>query len=181
LGINPEEDKALFAPLIAPLILVACSPEPVLLGVDPARTDVESTAVEVKAYEKPEGIFVDVAHLGGRQWNAIRAEVEQQMGPVESKSDRQRDGVEYQMGRGFVRVLRGQVQLINVELPYAMRRSQAMETLGLPPQVREWHGNKSDWVAHHAFGFDRIRMGRDAPGSELVNWVEARKFNGRKR
>ena len=48
-------------------------------------------------------------------------------------------------------------------------------------KVREWHGNERDWVTQHNFGFERIRMGRDAPDSELVVWVEARKFNARRR
>lgn len=171
----------MFAPLIAPLILVSCATEPVLLGVEQVGASEESTPEVARPYEKVEGVFVDVAYLAGRQWNSIRPEVERQMGQVESKVDRGRDGVETRLGRGFVRVMRGQIQLITVNLPYAMRRSQAMESVGLPPQVREWHGNEHDWVAHHAFGFDRIRMGRDAPGSEMVIWVEARKFNGRKR
>jgi hypothetical protein len=162
-------------------ILAACSSEPVLLGVEKVETEASPESKVTAPYEKPEGVFVDVARLGGRQWNSIRSEVEQQMGQMQSKVDRGRDGVEYQLGRGFVRVIRGQVQLIHVELPYAMRRSQAMEAVGLPPQVREWHGNERDWVAHHSFDFERIRMGRDAQDSEMVLWVEARKFNGRKR
>ncbi len=177
LGTLPVDGKVVFVLWI----LAACSSEPVLLGVEKVEPEASGEVKEAAPYEKAEGVFVDVARLGGRQWNSIRAEVEQQMGQVEAKVDRGRDGLEYQLGRGFVRVLRGQVQLIHVELPYAMRRSQAMEAVGLPPQVREWHGNERDWVAHHSFDFDRIRMGRDGPGSEMVRWVEARKFNGRKR
>jgi hypothetical protein len=173
------ESKALFSLWI----FAACSSGPVLLGVDETVGLAEKGAQAPVAYEKPEGVFVDVGRLSGRQWNTIRGEVEQQMGMLQTKVDRGRDGIEYQLGRGYVRVVGGQVQMIWLELPYAMRRSQAMEVIGLPPQVREWHSNKRDWVAHHQFGFDRIRMGRTGSESEseLVEWVEVRKFNGRKR
>lgn len=176
-GLLLGERKALFVLWI----FAACSSGPVLLGVDETVGLEDDGAQAQVAYEKPEGVFVDVGRLGGRQWNTIRAEVELQMGMLQTKVDRGRDGTEYQLGRGFVRIVNEQVQLIWVELPYPMRRSQAMEAIGLPPQVREWHSNKRDWVAHHTFGFDRIRMGRAEADSEMVDWVEARKFNGRKR
>ena len=132
-------------------------------------------------YEKAEGVLVDVAYLGGRAWDEVRGEVELQMGRIQERSERGRDGVEIRLDKGMIRVVDQQVQLLRVELPYAMRRSQALENLGLPPQVREWHSNERDWVTHHNFGFERIRMGRDEPDSELVVWVEARKFNPRRR
>jgi hypothetical protein len=162
-------------------MLAACTSDPVLVGLKDLVVEEPVSVAVTEPYEKPKGVFVDVSRFGGRQWNQIRGEVEKQMGELRAKVDHGRDGMELRLARGSVRILDDQVQIIHVELPYVMRRSQAMEAVGLPPQVREWHGNERDWVAHHAFGFERIRMGRDAPDSELVVWVEARKFNGRKR
>jgi len=161
--------------------MAACSSDPVLVGLETLPSEEESAALMSKPYEKAEGVFVDVSRFGGRHWNQVRGEVEKQMGTVRAKVDHGRDGVELRLARGSVRILDDRVQILHVDLPYVMRRSQAMEAVGLPPQVREWYGNERDWVARHAFGFDRIRMGRDDLDSELVVWVEARKFNGRKR
>ena len=162
-------------------LLLACSQDPVLVGLAEEEVlQAEEVSGPVR-YEKGEGVLVDVAYLGGRAWDEVRGEVELQMGRIRERVERGRDGVEIRLDRGMIRVVDQQVQLLRIELPYAMRRSQALENLGLPPQVREWHGNERDWVTHHNFGFERIRMGRDEPDSELVVWVEARKFNPRRR
>jgi len=163
------------------LFLGGCASEPVLLSVEEVATPEEVVKEEVKPYAKPEGVFVDVGFFGGRLWNEARAEAEIQMGEIRSRVEHRRDGIELRMGKGSFWIVDDKVQQIRVELPSLMRRSQAMEFLGLPPQVREWHGNERDWVTHHVFGFDRIRMGRHEADSELVVWVEARKFSGRKR
>ena len=162
-------------------ILISCSSEPVLVGLAEDHAAEGTADAGPQRYEKSEAVMVDLAYLAGRGWNEVRGEAELQMGRIEGRVDRGRDGTEIQLAKGLVRVVDEQVQLIRVELPYAMRRSQALEMLGLPPQVREWHGNERDWVTQHNFGFERIRMGRDAPDSELVVWVEARKFNARRR
>ncbi|MEC7242809.1 MAG: hypothetical protein VXW32_16365 [Myxococcota bacterium] len=162
-------------------LLLACSQDPVLVGLAEEEVLQAEEASGPVRYEKGEGVLVDVAYLGGRAWDEVRGEVELQMGQIQERVERGRDGVEIRLDRGMIRVVDQQVQLLRVELPYAMRRSQALENLGLPPQVREWHGNERDWVTHHNFGFERIRMGRDEPDSELVVWVEARKFNPRRR
>ena len=161
--------------------MVACSSEPVLVSLE---GDLDGTAAEEKAvepYAKPAGVFVDVAYLGGRLWREAQGEVELQMGQIQRKVEHERDGVEFELDRGRVWVVEGEIQMLRVELPYAMRRSQALESIGLPAQVREWFGNRRDWVTRHSAGFDRIRMGREEADSELVLWVEARKFNGRRR
>lgn len=162
-------------------LLFACSQDPVLVGLAEKEGLEQGTPDGPVRYEKAEGVLVDVAYLGGRGWGEVRGEVELQMGRIQGRTNRGRDGTEIQLDKGLIRVVDEQVQLIRVDLPFAMRRSQALENLGLPPQVREWHGNERDWVTHHNFGFERIRMGRDEPDSELVVWVEARKFNPRRR
>ena len=162
-------------------LLLACSQDPVLVGLAEEGVSAEEASSGPVRYEKADGVLVDVSYLAGRGWDEVRGEVELQMGRIQGRTDRGRDGVEIRLDKGRIRVVDGQVQLLRVELPYAMRRSQALENLGLPPQVREWHGNERDWVTHHNFGFERIRMGRDEPDSELVVWVEARKFNPRRR
>ena len=161
--------------------VIACSSEPVLVALEasPEGETVEEKVVE--AYSKPEGVFVDVAYFGGRTWREAQGEVELQMGRIQNRVEHGRDGIEFVLERGRIWVVEGDIQMVRVDLPYAMRRSQALENLGLPAQVREWFGNRRDWVTRHTAGFDRIRMGREEAESELVVWVEARKFNGRRR
>lgn len=169
----------MFAILVA---LAACS-EPVLLGVqeEPTVELEESSLGEVASYVKPDEVEVDTQYLLGRRIDEINGELSAQMGEIIGRSDIGRDGVEISYDRGSVRFIDDTLYQIHLELPFVMRRSQALEAVGLPAQVGAWHGNTRDWVVKWSFGMERIRMGREARGSEHVTWVEVRKFNPRRR
>jgi hypothetical protein len=125
---------------------------------------------------------VDVAHFAGRSLDAVRGELEEQLGEIlEVVELSQRDGREIRLGRGLVREVNGGIYLVRVELPHPMRRSEAMRRVGLPPQVRKWLGFTNEWRASWLYGFERVRMGREERDSEFVVWVEALKSNPRKR
>ena len=168
----------MFAILVA---LAACS-EPVLLGVDEEPV-VESEAGSVEAvasYVKSDDVEVDTQYLLGRHVDEVQGELSAQMGEIIGRAELGRDGVEVSYDRGSVRLIDDTLYQIRFELPFVMRRSQALEAAGLPAQVGAWHGNTLDWVVKWSFGMERIRMGREARGSEHVTWVEVRKFNPRR-
>jgi len=164
------------------LAVIACS-EPVLVGVD-AESSVEvdeGTDLAVTSYSKPDDVEVDTQYLLGRRLDEVGAELTLQLGEVLNRRDMGIDGVEILYEKGAVRVVDETIYQIRFELPYVMRRTQALGAVGLPSQVSAWHGNTLDWVVKWSFGMERIRMGREARGSEHVTWVEVRKFNPRRR
>jgi hypothetical protein len=168
-----------FAILVA---LAACS-EPVLLGVDDDPiVDIETDELaSIVSYVKSEDVEVDARYLLGRHIDEANAELTTQMGEILSRVDIGLDGVEVLLETGKVRLIDDIIYQIYFELPFVMRRSQALEAVGLPAQVGAWHGNTLDWVVKWSFGMERIRMGRESRGSEHVTWVEVRKFNPRRR
>ncbi len=169
----------MFAILVA---LAACS-EPVLLGVDMEPiVDIETDELAPAAtYVKSEDVEVDSRYLLGRHIDEANTELTTQMGEILSRVDLGLDGVEVVLERGKVRLIDDILYQIYFELPFVMRRSQALEAVGLPAQVGAWHGNTLDWVVKWSFGMERIRMGRESRGAEHVTWVEVRKFNPRRR
>jgi hypothetical protein len=140
-----------------------------------------SVTAVVTSYEKSEDVEVDTQYLLGRHIDEINGVLTAQMGEVTSSVELGRDGVEITLEKGSARLLDDVLYQIRFDLPFVMRRSQALEAVGLPAQVGAWHGNTLDWVVKWSFGMERIRMGRESRGSEHVTWVEVRKFNPRRR
>ena len=159
------------------------SAEPVLTGLtDASTTDeaVESDAAYV--YELPDGVLVDVPHVVGKSLDVARVILEEQMGSFKDvQALGSREGREILFERGRVRELDGSIYQVHVDLPRPMRRSEAMRTVGLPTQVREWLGAALEWRTSWVHGMERVRMGREERGSEFVIWVEVRRYNPRKR
>ena len=123
-------------------VLLACDPpDPVLSGIPegpllaaPPTSDVENDQPEpVEAYVKPPEVHVDIRHLCGQQFDAVRADLIEQLG--ERQRVRVLDAVrgrEIQYERGRVRVLDGVVYMMSVPLNEPMYRRVAFERTGFP-------------------------------------------------
>ncbi len=169
--------------------LFACgTPEPVLRAVEPTpaaeavaerRQEAELRAtpevIDVR-YVKPEGVYVDVRYLAGRQWRSVRAEVEEQLGAVVEEREGAGGGQEVLLERGTIRLHDERIQMVEVPLPEPMRRSDAMAVLGLPPPTREYQAFSMEFRLLNQWGFRRIRFIRVEPGSEDIAKVQAWKF-----
>lgn len=161
-------------------LLLACEPEePVLSGLEPPSS-VEGPNAAPEPYRRAEGVYVDVQYLAGKSWQAVRDEVNAQLGDVQEIAELDpRDGREIRLERGFVREKEGRIYLVHVTLPRAMRRTAALHATGLPPQADDWHAFTHEYRLRWHGGFDRVRMGRIAADSEMVDWVEALRFDPR--
>ena len=162
-------------------VLLACGPdEPILSGVAPVEGP--AAQAEVAPYEKDEGVYVDVLYLGGRTFDEVRGVVSQQLGDIQEVNDLGlRDGTEYVLERGRVKVKDGAIYLVHVDLERPMRQSSALAAIGLPPEVDSPYLLTTEIRLRWHAGFDRIRMGRASRDDDLVIWIEALKFDPRDR
>ena len=161
------------------LLLLACQPqEPVLSGITPPG-ELEASGEDPGVYLKGEGVYVDAQYIAGKNWEVIRDVVNAQMGDVQEIQDLGRDGRELTLEKGFVREHEGQVYLVHVDLPRAMRRTAALHATGLPPQADDWHSFTHEYRLRWHGNFDRIRMGRIQADAEMVTWVEAKRYDPR--
>lgn len=164
----------------------SCSePEPVVSGVEPvpveevtARREAAEAATRPEAadtvYQKAEGVYVDLRFLSGRPYARIRGEIQAQLGGVVSARDLGELGEEKTLERGVLRVDRdGMVYMIALDLPEALRRSEALAQLGVPQQVDRWQDLPLEFRANHVFGIRRLRLFRAEKGAEEVARVEA--------
>ncbi len=134
-----------------------------------------------KPYEKPAGVYVDVGHLCGRGLDSVRDVLSAQLGDIlERRELNPQDGKELVLTRGSVRVKDGRIYLVKVALEGPLRRSTALQAMGLPPTVRKWNSFTHEFNTRHHAGFERIRMGRMEPGTVEVVWVEVMKTNPRR-
>ena len=63
--------------------------------------------------------------------------------------------------------------MLSVPLPEPLRRTDALELLGFPPQVDDTIVLHREYRLNHEWGFRRIRMMRLGQDNELVDKVEA--------
>jgi hypothetical protein len=161
------------------LCTLACrSDAPVLTGIAVESSEDE----DALHYQKPEGVYVDLAYLGGARWDRVRGEVTEQLGDILEVNDLGvLDGTEYVLERGRVKVKAGEIYLVHVDLPRPTRPGSALATCNLPTTAdnpfRLTHEIRYRWHA----GFDRIRLGREERDEDMVIWVEALKFDPRDR
>lgn len=161
--------------------LCGCSdPEPVLRGVPDQALLAEGGGVglaaeaEAPGYVKPEGIYVDVRHLGGRSFDGSRDVIANQLGTLlESTGLGGEDGRELTFERATLRVVDDLVYMVRVPLPEPLRRTDALELLGFPIQTDEAIVLHREYRLNHEWGFRRIRMMRVGTDNELVHTVEA--------
>lgn len=170
---------------ISLLLLCACAPEaPVLQGVPtepmltdrPRASDLAGQAQDDPAqpYQRPEGVHVDVHHLGGRSYRDNRDVLTEQLGALREVSDLPGGaGQRLDFERGTAHVLDDRVYMLRVPLPEPMRRSQALEALGFPPYVGRYVTLHREYRLNNTWEFRRIRMRRASTEDELVTEVEA--------
>ncbi len=186
---------------LALAMMLGCgTEEPVLLGVEPEdvqaekpkandRSDVwqrvipesayrDNPEVEAQAYAKPDGIYVDISWLGGRRYDDVASELETQLGPLhERKVLDARRGEELVYERGDVRVVRGVVYMIRVQLPEPLTRTEALLVTGFTIYADHWRETHREFRLSHTFDFERFRLMRHGEDRDRVVSVEAWKQN----
>lgn len=161
----------------------ACAPDaPVLSGI-PARpllakpTKAPATPHASSAapgYQKADNVYIDVHHLGGRDYEEVRHIIFDQLGGLVEKVDLPAgNGREYRFERGILRVADGRIYMVRVPLPKPLRRSDALIALGFPPYVGNYLTFSREYRLNHEWGFRRIRLMRKDRQSERVTLVEA--------
>ncbi len=180
--------------IIAVLLLGCGTEEPVLLGVQPdaesaeepsARSEVwqrvipesayrNDPVVEAKEYSKPDGVYVDIHWLGGRRYDDVVGELEQQLGPLhERRVLDARRGEELVYERGDVRVVRGVVYMLRVQLPEPLTRTEALLVTGFSIYADHWRETHREYRLSHSFEFERFRLMRHDEDKDRVVSVEA--------
>lgn len=172
------------------LLALACGdPAPVMQAVQPATTpeaiaekraaaELRASPANVEAtYAKPEGVYVDAHFLGGRSYDAVRAEVEAQLGAVVEEREGVSGGREIVFERGTLRIVDGRIQMVEVPLPEPVRRTAALGMLGFPPATGDYKALALEFRLVNEWGFRRLRLVRAARGSEDVVRVQAWKFS----
>ncbi len=170
--------------------------EPVLLGVQPEDEETEGSddriwkrvvpesahqedpIEEARAYAKPEGVYVDVHWLGGRRYTDVAEELGAQLGPLHERREIDaRRGEELVYERGDVRVVRGVVYMMRVQLPEPLTRTEALLVTGFSIYADHWRETHREFRLSHSFGFERFRLMRDREQKDRVVVVEAWKQN----
>ena len=179
---NPVPGHALLV-----LTLAGCpAEEPVVKAVVSPKTAEEVQARREAAegrtrpehidatYQKVEGVYIDARYFGGRNYAAIRGEIEAQLGAVAEERDLGDQGREVRFERGTLRVVGELITMIEVPLPENLRRTEALGVLGFPPAI-SWAEQQptNEFRLQRQFGFRRIIFHRIQPGSELVDRVTA--------
>lgn len=176
--------------LLAALFCLACTTdEPVLSGVPSAPVEPAPAADaearprpegapllldEVQGYQKPEGVLVDVRHLGGKDYKDVRDIVSDQLGGlVEARELPGDNGRALVFERGELRVVDDRIIRVRVPLEPPLRRTAALAATGFPPATGRYVTLHREYRLNHEWGFRRIRMMRENRTSELVNAVDA--------
>ena len=178
-------------PVFAALLAACTGDEPVVSGTRPHRTEEEvrearekqeklaDPSAIVASYQKKEGVYVDVAFFGGKEYAAVRDQIEQQLGALVAQSDMpEGQGQELRFERATLRRLHDRIYMMSVPLPEALHRSDALTALGFPSMVpREYVVTTREYRANQVWGFRRLRFMRVDATSELVDQVEAWKMD----
>ncbi len=172
--------------------------EPVLLGVSPEQREREQRQQEREgvwqrnipesatrdapsgqpvAYEKPEGVYVDLHWLGGRRYDDAAEQLQAQLGALaERREIDTRRGEELVYERGVARVVRGTVYMVRVDLPEPMTRTDALLVTGFSIYADHWRETHLEYRLANSWGFERFRLQRAEPGGDRVVSVEAWKL-----
>jgi hypothetical protein len=129
------------------------------------------------AYAKAAGVYIDVRYFGGRDWDAVRDEVERQFGAVKAETPGVTGERVIELERGSIALRAGKIQTVIVPLPEPMRRSEALAALGFPAFVEKYNELSTEFRLTNQWGFRRITFVRASRGAEEVVRVEARKFS----
>lgn len=167
------------------LLLVACSGEPAAPAlVEPVRPTAEqiekkraqselkhhpNTAAAL-VYQKAEGVYVDARYLGQQSYSVARAEIEAQLGAVQSQSDLPPgQGVQIVLERGTLRVYDDRIYLVDVPLPQPVRRDQALGLCGFPSTgALDYAEFTGEYRVLNRWGFRRVTFERKDRESEDI-------------
>ncbi len=179
------------AMLFALLLCGACGQdEPVLSGVPepqaptsapaapgeeaPVLSELSQGAELPAAYQRAEGVLIDVRYLGGKTYQEVRDVVAEQLGPLQGSVELPAGaGTEMRFQRGELRVLDDRIIRVRVPLEPPLRRTAALAATGFPPATGRYVTLHREYRLHHEWGFRRIRLMREDRSSELVNAVDA--------
>lgn len=176
--------------VLAALLAACTGDEPVVSGVKPrtveevkAKREGQAIAASPRAlevgYEKPEGVYIDVRFLGGRNYTAVRPEIEAQFGALLETDDLpEGQGVELAFTRGRLRTLDDTIYMLDIPLPEPMRRDEALRLLGFPDIVpHAYNVLTMEYRLTNVWDFRRLRFFRSDPDGDRVDRIEAWKRN----
>ena len=177
--------------LIIAALLSGCRQEtPVLTGI-PEEALLQKTAsaasrrdqlsedlpdVGTVPYALPEGVYVDVSRLTSRPFRESRDEIGDQLGELVSTRTLHDGVTEMTFDRAVIRLIDDQIFMLRVSLPQPMRRSESLQLLGFPLFVDRYLAFHREFRLNHTWEFRRIRLKREAAGSELITEIEAWKW-----
>lgn len=121
-------------------------------------------------YVKPERVYVDVHFLGGRRWENVREIVIDQLGAlVEEAVDAQGREVK-RLERGTLTLdADGNIDIVDIPLPEAMRRADAMVACGFSGLADKYHALDREFRVTQFQTFRRIVLHRVAPDDDMVD------------
>lgn len=168
---------------------MACSPpEPVLSGIPESPILKQAPSLDEKKpktpapYAKPEDVYVDARHFGGKRFEIVRDQVIDQMGQRQGQRVLSASqGKEIQYIRGRIRVKDGVIYMIQIDLPRAMLRREALQSTGFPAFTGGAIRFSGEYRINNQWDFRRIRMKREYRDAEMVNQIEAWRWNPRER
>ena len=179
----------MFPWLILTAALTACDPpEPVISGI-PAQPLLSATDAAPKKepklaapYAKPKDVYVDVRHLCGKRFEAIRDQLFDQLGTRQNTRDLgEVYGQEIQYTRGRIRLLDGIVYMMSVPLLEPMYRRQALQQIGFPAQTSNVLSYSGEFRINNQWDFRRLRLKRSARDAETVNEIDVWRWLPRER
>ncbi len=156
-------------------------PEEPLLGDEASDREIrqnrKQTPKKIKEYQKKDNVLVDIHHLSGKTFSAVQGQLQEQLGPLYSTHPLPRkDGERRVYEKGEIRMEDDQIYMIKFELPYPMRRAEALSKAGFPSQVDKYISTHKEYQLTNEWGFRRVRMKRQSKTSELVTYFEAWKW-----
>ena len=171
------------------IIAMACSPpEPVLSGIPEGPILKAAPSIEKKQpktpapYVKPDDVYVDARHFGGKRFETVRDQLIDQMGQRQGQRFLSASqGKEIQYIRGRIRIKDGVIYMIQIDLPKAMLRREALQSTGFPAYTGGAIRFSGEYRINNQWDFRRIRMKREYRDAEMVNQIEAWRWNPRER
>ena len=175
--------------LLISAALMACDPpEPVISGIpsqpllSAADTTEQKKANTIKPYTKPKDVYVDVRHLCGKRFDAVRDQIHDQLGSKQNSRDLgEVSGTEIQYTRGRIRILDGVVYMMSIPLIEPMYRRQALQQVGFPAQTSSVLSYSGEFRINNQWDFRRLRLRRSARDAETVNEVDVWRWLPRER
>lgn len=173
------------------IFVLACTSAPVVQVVDDTTLlssvlSAEEQRTELKssnqAYTKAENVQVDVAYLIGRLHNDVALTLSEQLGPLEQKLVLDMDMGSKMIHRdGTVSVYRGEIYELTVKFEPALRRGEALESIGFPPYADRYLKTHREFRLENVFECKRFRFIRAEKHSQEIAEIKVMKWSPRDR